>query len=663
MALYLSMRLNGNVERTPDVRYRGRSVRAVFSDNDKPSTFVTLTFNANAGTGDLAAQTFEAGVSQALAANAFTRFGYAFVGWNTASDGSGTSYTDKQSITISQDITLYAQWEKGKVVSGTENGHDYVDLGLSVKWATCNVGATTPDGYGDYFAWGETSPKSRYDWSTYKYYNGSSSTYTKYNTESDYGTVDNKTTLDLSDDAARANWGGKWRMPTKAEQDELRNNCTWTWTTQNGINGCKVTSKTNGNSIFLPAAGDRSNTSVSFVGSSGYYWPSSLYEGGPNGACYLYFSSGMVAWSANERYRGLTVRAVFSDNDKPSTFVTLSFDANGGEGTMAAQTFEAGVSQAIAANAFTRSGYTFTGWNTRADGSGTSYTNGQKITLSQDITLYAQWERIKYNLSFDANGGEGTMAAQTFEAGVSQVLAANIFTRSGYIFTGWNTSPDGSGNSYTDKQSIVLTQDMALYAQWEVIATTGVENGYEWVDLGLPSGLKWATCNVGATSPEECGDYFMWGASKKHDSILKSWPQCPFYKSGTSYQDVTFTQYNDTDGKIVLEYEHDAASQNLGGSWRMPTKIEYEELISKCEWIWTIQNDVNGYMVLSKINGNSIFFPAQGSSTFYWSSSLRTVTEYLDFYGACALWITSLEFGCEGAPNRMNTNLIRAVCP
>ena len=94
-------------------------------------------------------------------------------------------------------------------------GHEYVDLGLSVKWATCNVGASKPEEYGDYFAWGETQPKSNYDWNTYKWCNGSNDTQTKYNTKSNYGTVDNKTTLDLSDDAACANWGGNWRMPQR----------------------------------------------------------------------------------------------------------------------------------------------------------------------------------------------------------------------------------------------------------------------------------------------------------------------------------------------------------------------------------------------------------------------------------------------------------------
>ena len=193
--------------------------------------------------------------------------------------------------------------------TGSENGYEYVDLGLSVKWATCNVGATKPEDYGDYFAWGETEPKSTYDWSTYKYCNGSYNTLTKYNNSSSYGTVDNKTTLDLIDDAARANWGGSWRMPTKAEQDELRNNCTWTWTTQNGVNGYKVTG-TNGNSIFLPAAGCRYDSSLNIAGSYGFYWSSSLNSGYPSDAYYLYFSSSSVDWDRDYRYYGHSVRPV-----------------------------------------------------------------------------------------------------------------------------------------------------------------------------------------------------------------------------------------------------------------------------------------------------------------------------------------------------------------
>ena len=190
-----------------------------------------------------------------------------------------------------------------------KNGHEYVDLGLSVKWATCNVGASKPEEYGDYFAWGETTPKSTYDWSTYKWCRGSSETLTKYNTESSYGTVDNKITLELSDDAARANWGGSWRMPTMDEQDELREKCTWTWTTQNGVSGYKVTSKINGNSIFLPAASFRRGSSFYNDGNYGFYWSSSLM-GSPDVAYELLFFSYNVAMYFYNRCYGQSVRPV-----------------------------------------------------------------------------------------------------------------------------------------------------------------------------------------------------------------------------------------------------------------------------------------------------------------------------------------------------------------
>ena len=190
------------------------------------------------------------------------------------------------------------------------NNQEYVDLGLSVKWATCNVGANSPEEYGDYCAWGETEPKSNYDWSTYKYCNGSSSTLTKYNTVSSRGSVDNKTTLEAADDAATANWGGSWRMPTDAELTELREQCTWTWTTQNGVYGYKVTSKKNGNSIFLPAAGCRYNSSLNNAGSFGLYWSGSLHTGGPNCAWYVRFDSDYVGRDYDGRGSGFSVRPV-----------------------------------------------------------------------------------------------------------------------------------------------------------------------------------------------------------------------------------------------------------------------------------------------------------------------------------------------------------------
>ncbi len=179
-----------------------------------------------------------------------------------------------------------------------------VDLGLpsGIKWANMNVGATTPEGYGDYFAWGETSTKTTYDWSTY-FDSDDGSTFQKYK-------LGGKTTLDLADDAAAANWKGAWRMPTKAEIQELKDKCTWTWTRKNGINGYEVKGP-NDNTIFLPASGYRYGTSlISSVGSYGDYWSSSLSEDNSSGAYGLGFDSGGVYWGSGNRYFGLSVRPV-----------------------------------------------------------------------------------------------------------------------------------------------------------------------------------------------------------------------------------------------------------------------------------------------------------------------------------------------------------------
>ena len=195
------------------------------------------------------------------------------------------------------------------------NGYEYVDLGLpsGIMWATHNVGAAKPEEYGGYYAWGETEEKEDYSLQTYIWCNGSYDSLTKYCTDSSYGTVDNKTVLDLEDDVAHVKWGGSWRMPTRAEQDELCKNCTWTWTTQNGVNGYKVTSKTNGNSIFLPAAGYCDDMVIEKIGYYGYYWTSSISSYDGNNYCPAYdlgFGSGGRDIYSDSRFGGHCVRPV-----------------------------------------------------------------------------------------------------------------------------------------------------------------------------------------------------------------------------------------------------------------------------------------------------------------------------------------------------------------
>ena len=176
---------------------------------------------------------------------------------------------------------------------GKHEGHEYVDLGLSVKWATCNVGATTPEEYGDYFAWGEVEPKDDYSWGTYKWCDYRNS-YPYLNKYKGSGSI-----LYLEDDAANVNWKGMWRMPTEAELDELKTKCTWIWITENEVNGYKVIG-VNGNSIFLP-------TTVSDIA---YYWSSSVYDVDRKDAMLVKFSLDEVSLTNRERRNGCSIRPV-----------------------------------------------------------------------------------------------------------------------------------------------------------------------------------------------------------------------------------------------------------------------------------------------------------------------------------------------------------------
>ena len=198
---------------------------------------------------------------------------------------------------------------KPRPTTGTLNGYDWVDLGLSVKWATKNVGASSPSDYGGYYAWGETETKSSYDWDNC--FDCLDDTGDRWGTYKSGG----KTSISPTSghDTARENWGGSWRMPTDEEFEELcdGNKCDWTWTSQGGHKGYLVTSKINGNSIFLPAAGMRGGTDTDSVGGSGYYWSSTLRSSSSSSACYLYFDS--------SRHFTLDIPRVFGQSVRPVT--------------------------------------------------------------------------------------------------------------------------------------------------------------------------------------------------------------------------------------------------------------------------------------------------------------------------------------------------------
>ncbi len=462
--------------------------------------------------------------------------------------------------------------------------YEMVDLGLSVKWATCNVGASSPEEYGDYFAWGETEPKEDYSWETYKWCMSSSNTLTKYCYDSSYGHngfADYKIVLDREDDAATANWGGKWRTPTYDEWKELQDNCTLRYTTLAdkdglGITGYKFTSNRPGYTdkwIFLPAAGVWNGSRFIYVynyGIPGYYWYSSLYWTSPptnyyntSSACCLVFGSEYREWlnTYTSRCAGLSVRPVYGE------FVHVT-----------------GVSlkESILVNL-----------------------GGESLQLS--ATICPENATMKGLVWSCSNSSVATISSDGVVAAVS-VGEAEITVR----------TVDG-GYSATCTVSVVFEPSIP-----------------EAVDLGLS--VKWASFNLGANKTEDTGARFAWGETEpKSDYSWSTYKWCVNGNSShlTKYCTNSSFGYNGfTDNKIVLDPEDDAAHVLLGENWRMPTHSEWQELIDNCTWNWIWINGVHGIMGTSNKEGyseNCIFFTADTFASF-WSSSLYTDNPNYAYY-------------------------------
>ena len=275
------------------------------------STYVhTITVSANPSNGGTVSGGGTYQYGQTCTIMATQANGYVFSNWTENENVVSTNVNYTFNVTGNRNLVA-------NFIYNNNGGHDYVDLGLpsGTLWATCNVGANAPEEYGDYFAWGETTPKTTYVWSNYEYCNGGDgwNTLTKYCNNSSYGYngfTDNLTVLEASDDAATAQWGSGWRMPTQAEWQELLNNTTKIWTTQNGLKGKRFTAS-NGKSIFLPAAGVRFDDLHS-AGTWGFYWSSSLYLDGPVNARNIGFNSNSVPHSYGHRRDGCSVRPVCS---------------------------------------------------------------------------------------------------------------------------------------------------------------------------------------------------------------------------------------------------------------------------------------------------------------------------------------------------------------
>ncbi|MCQ2346073.1 MAG: InlB B-repeat-containing protein [Paludibacteraceae bacterium] len=380
----------------------------------------------------------------------------------------------------------------------SENGFEMVDLGLSVYWATTNVGASSPEDRGNCFAWGEVAPKNEYTFNTYIYSGDTYNTFSKYCTDSSYGTVDNLTTLLPSDDAAYVNWGGKWRMPTKNEWDELHRQCTFSDTTLNGVSGFQVTGR-NGNSIFLPFVNMVSGYSYEAGDVDvGFYWSSSLFSGNPRSAYDFRFTQGeYVSVLENIRAYGEAVRPVLPRNTR-----TLTLYADGCD-SPAIFTYPAGESVYVNAtplenghfvawsdgvtdnprsvimtndNSFTAifafNEYTVNGEThlsgdqitlTAPDSACCSFSswsdgataNPYVFTLTKDTDITPIYTLNQFTISASATNGS-VSGAGTYNCGDEVTLTATPAT--GYHFVAWND------NNSDNPRVMILTQDTSFTA-------------------------------------------------------------------------------------------------------------------------------------------------------------------------------------------------------
>ncbi len=444
---------------------------------------------------------------------------------------------------------------------------EIVDLGLpsGVKWASFNLGASSSEETGDYFAWGETEPyyssldpltwkegkEAGYDWPSYRWCMGTVKTITKYCYSSSYGYegfVDNKYILDPEDDAATVHLGGKWRMPTAAEFKEMLMKCDHERTTQEGVDGWKITGP-NGNSIFLPSATSAwVQQEMEDPVDNGFYWSSSLFTNMYGFGIILYPSSDEWNFYGHFRSTGMPVRPVYGDPGIPIESITMD------KTTLKLQV-------------------------------------GESATLT--ATILPENATIK---DVTWMSGDETVATVSPTGVVTAV---------------------GPGTTWVS----AMTFDPEHQASCEV----SVHTAPEIVDLGLPSGVKWASFNLGASSPEGAGDYFAWGETEPYYSSLDplTWkegketgyelPSYKWYRTDTRQ----YTKYSDfgegKDNKYVLDFEDDAAAVSLGDKWRMPTAAEFQEMLNKCDVERTSLNGTAGWKVTGP-NGNSIFLPATTGS-------------------------------------------------
>ena len=458
--------------------------------------------------------------------------------------------------------------------------YETVDLGLpsGTLWATCNIGANSPEEYGDYFSWAETLSKSRYGYGhfleTYKFYNGTETSLSKYWMSNENGTVDGLAEILPEDDAATANGGSSWQIPSREQFEELLND-SYTYrsfTTMKGVRGLKIVSRADrSKSIFLPAAGYYYD-SYQKLSEEGRYWTRNLaYEVSSFAASSLTFNTTQRnVTSYWGRVLGFSIRPVLTE-DAVKRYV-------------------------------------------------------KKIVLSDTSVMLAEGET--YTLTATVYPSDAANPAVTWtssDPSVARVSNNGVVTaKATGICSITCSAQDGGG---ANASCIVRVGD----------GTQGTANGHVFVDLGLPSGTLWATCNIGANSEEENGSYFAWGETKTKSDYRWNTYVYGSETSGkfTKYCTRSMYGYEDfTDDLTELLPEDDAATVNWGNTWQTPSFEQFAELVDTNYVNLTFVSPTPGLLVESKTNGKSIFF---SGTTGYYSTTKLTNENQMGYYWSRSL--------------------------
>ena len=508
-----------------------------YTETAPTPTSYTITYNANGGSGAPANQTKTHGTALTLSSTKPTRTGYTFQNWNTASNGSGTTYESGDSYTANAAATLYAQWKANQYTinykdqgdanfSGTHaNGYPTTHTyGTATTLKTASKAGYT---FGGWFTDSNCTQKvtslgaTAYTANITLYAKWTVITYTiSYNANNGSGAPADQTknydvALTLSSTVPTRtgytfqNWNtaSNGSGTTYESGDSYTANAAATLYAQWKANQYTINYKDQGDANF---SGTHANgyptthtygtaTTLKTASKAGYTF------GGwfTTSAC---TGNAITQLTANGYTSAITLYAKW-------TVITyaISYNANGGSGAPAAETKTYDVALTLSSTKPTRTGYTFQNWNTKSDGTGDSYDSGASYTANAAATLYAQWEANTYTITYDANGGDNPPAAQTKTYGVSLTLTTSKPTRDGYNFTGWNTKADGSGTTYKSGDSYTENAATTLYAQWEEICyQTATEGTGSYSNGTITLSAKFNTCGsayIGFQWKEEDKDW------------------------------------------------------------------------------------------------------------------------------------------------------------